>query len=161
MEEVHLAAEAPVVALFSLLQHGEVGLELLLVLPAGAVDALELRVARVAAPVGAGDLHQLERMPELAGRRQVRADAEVEPVALAVDRDLLALRQRLDMLGLVLLPDRGEVADRLFAVPHLAADRLVAVDDLVHALLDGRKVGGREGGLPGEDRKSTSLNSSH
>src|SRR3546814_9335748 len=66
MEEVHLAAEAPVVALFSLLQHGEVGLELLLVLPAGAVDALELRVARVAAPVGAGDLHQLERMPELA-----------------------------------------------------------------------------------------------
>src|SRR3546814_14630622 len=48
------------------------------------------------------------------------------------------------------LPDRGEVADRLFAVPHLAADRLVAVDDLVHALLDGRKVGGREGGLPGE-----------
>src|SRR3546814_18588094 len=54
------------------------------------------------------------------------------------------------MLGLVLLPDRGEVADRLFAVPHLAADRLVAVDDLVHALLDGRKVGGRAGGLPGE-----------
>src|SRR3546814_13180366 len=46
MEEVHLAAEAPVVALFSLLQHGEVGLELLLVLPAGAVDALELRGAR-------------------------------------------------------------------------------------------------------------------
>src|SRR3546814_2035714 len=108
MEGVQLAAEAPVVALFSLLQHGEVGLELLLVLPAGAVDALELRVARVAAPVGAGDLHQLERMPELAGRRQVRADAEVEPVALAVDRDLLALRQRLDMLGLVLLPDRGD-----------------------------------------------------
>src|SRR3546814_6349734 len=67
---------APVVALFSLLQHGEVGLELLLVLPAGAVDALELRVARVAAPVGAGDLHKLERMPELAGRREVRADAE-------------------------------------------------------------------------------------
>src|SRR3546814_1217146 len=72
-------------------------------------------------------------MPELAGRRQVRADAEVEPVALAVDRDLLALRQRLDMLGLVLLPDRGEVADRLFAVPHLAADRLVAVADLVRS----------------------------
>src|SRR3546814_7757314 len=106
MEEVHLAAEAPVVALFSLLQHGEVGLELLLVLPAGAVDALELRVARVAAPVGAGDLHQLERMPELAGRRQVRADAEVEPVALAVGRDVLALRQRLDFMGLVRLPNR-------------------------------------------------------
>src|SRR3546814_9304761 len=79
-EEVHLAAGAPVVALFSLREHGGVGLELLLVLPAGAVDALELRVARVAAPVGAGDLHQLERMPELAGRRQVRADAEVEQV---------------------------------------------------------------------------------
>src|SRR3546814_10938041 len=119
MEGVQLAAEAPVVALFSLLQHGEVGLELLLVLPAGAVDALELRVARVAAPVGAGALHQLERLPELAGRRQLRADAEVEPVALAVDRDLLSLRQRLDMLGLVLLTHRGEVADSTFAVPTL------------------------------------------
>src|SRR3546814_16377145 len=89
-------------------------------------------------------------MPGLAGRRQVRADAEVEPVALAVDRDLLAFRQRLDMLGFVLLPDRGEVADRLFAVPHLPADRLVAVDDLVHALPVGRKAGGGEGGLTGE-----------
>src|SRR3546814_20306963 len=88
-------------------------------------------------------------MPELAGRRQVRADAEVEPVALAVDRDLLALRPRLDMLGLVLLPDRGEVADRLFSFPHLAAVRLVAVDDLVLGLPAGRQLGCGDGGPPG------------
>src|SRR3546814_13884928 len=107
VEEVHLPPEAPVVALLGLLQHGEVGLQPLLVLPAGAVDALELGIARVAAPVGTGDLGQLEGMAELACRGQMRADAEVEPVALAVDGAPLAGRQRLDMLGL----DRKSVGE--------------------------------------------------
>src|SRR3546814_18525840 len=72
VEEVHLPPEAPVVALLGLLQHGEVGLQPLLVLPAGAVDALELGIARVAAPVGTGDLGKLEGMAELACRGQMR-----------------------------------------------------------------------------------------
>src|SRR4051812_16842195 len=42
MEEVHLAADAPMVALFRLLQHVEIGIEVLLVAPGGAVDALQL-----------------------------------------------------------------------------------------------------------------------
>src|SRR3546814_10206904 len=71
-------------------------------------------------------------------------------VALAIDGDLLAGRQSPDMLGLILLADGREVADRLVALPDLAGDRLVTVDDLVHALLDERKVVGREGLAPGE-----------
>src|SRR3546814_356869 len=112
VEEVHLPPEAPVIALLGLLQHGEVGLQPLLVLPAGAVDALELGIARVAAPVGTGDLGQLEGMAELARRGQMRADAEVETVALAVDGELLAGRQSPYMPGLILLADGRAVAER-------------------------------------------------
>src|SRR3546814_12499605 len=68
MEQVHLAAEPPMVALLGLLEAMEIGLQLLLVAPAGAVDALVLRVPRIAAPIGAGQLHQLEGLAEPAGR---------------------------------------------------------------------------------------------
>jgi hypothetical protein len=107
-------------------------------------------VPGVAAPVGAGDLHQLEGVAQLAGRGQVRADAKIEPVALAVDRDLLVPGQGGDVLGLVLLARLLEVADRLVPVPDLARDRLVALDDLVHARLDLLQVLGREGLGAGE-----------
>ena len=46
VEEVHLAADLAVVALLRLLDALEIGLELLLVAPGGAVDALQLRIAR-------------------------------------------------------------------------------------------------------------------
>ena len=78
MEQVQLAPEAAVVALLRLLQHVEIGFELLLVRPAGAVDALELRVLGIAAPIGARHLRQLEGVAELAGRGQMRAGAEIE-----------------------------------------------------------------------------------
>jgi hypothetical protein len=54
------AAEAAVVALFSLFEHVQVGVEVFLLGPGRAVDALQLFVAMVAAPVGAGHFHQLE-----------------------------------------------------------------------------------------------------
>jgi hypothetical protein len=72
MEEVELLAELAVVALLRLLDAMEVRLEVFLLRPRRAVDALEHLVARVAAPVGAGDLHELEHL-ELARRRHVRA----------------------------------------------------------------------------------------
>jgi len=62
VEQAHLAAEPAVVALLGLLQHAQVGLELFFGLPAGAGDALELLVLGVAAPVGAGNLEQFERL---------------------------------------------------------------------------------------------------
>ena len=86
MEQVHLPADAAMVALLRLLELGEIGVELLLVGPGGAVDALQLRrCLRIAAPIGAGDLRQLEGLAELARRRQMRAAAQVEPAALAID----------------------------------------------------------------------------
>ena len=85
VEQVHLAAELAVVALLGLLDLLEIGVELLLLGEGRAVDARQHRVVAVAAPIGAGHLHQLEGVADLAGRGHVRAAAEVEPVALVVD----------------------------------------------------------------------------
>src|SRR5262249_23725226 len=100
MEQVHLAPQAPVVALLRLLELVEVDVELLLAGPGRAVDALKHRLRRVAAPVGAGDLEQLEAFADLPRRGHMRAAAEVEPVALRIELDLLALGDRVDQLDL-------------------------------------------------------------
>src|SRR5581483_12424753 len=85
VEEVELAAQAAMVALLRLLELRQVRLQRLLVGPRGAVDALELLVVAVAAPIGARHLHQLEGVAELAGRRQVRPGAEIDELALAIE----------------------------------------------------------------------------
>ena len=100
VEQVHLAAELAVVALLRLLDLLEIGVELLLLGEGGAVDAREHLAVGIAAPIGARDLHQLEGVADLAGRGHVRAAAEVEPVALLVDLDLLVLRDGVDQLDL-------------------------------------------------------------
>jgi hypothetical protein len=145
VEEAHLAAEAAVVALFGLLNAVQVRLQVLVGEKDRAVDALQLGVVPVAAPVGARHLRELERLAELARRGQVRAEAHVEPVALPVDRDLLVLRQFVGPFGFELLAVLDEVLLDARAVPHRALDRQVAIDDLGHALLDLREVLGREG----------------
>ena len=86
--EVELAAELAVVALLGLLEPVEVLRERLLGLPGGAVDALELLVLLVAAPVRRGGAHQLERRDALGGR-QVRAAAQVLPGQLAVAAEVV------------------------------------------------------------------------
>ena len=94
-EEVEVPADAPVVALAGQLERLEVRRQLLLAREGGAVDAGEHRVLLVAAPVGAGEAGELEgAAAELVGARQVRAAAEVDELALAVDadgRDLVAV----------------------------------------------------------------------
>src|SRR4029077_11705339 len=131
-------------------QHMEVVVELLLIRPAGAVDALQLRVLRIAAPIGPGQLRQLEGLAELARRGQMRPRAHVEPIALAVDGDLLVLRDLTDPFGLEALAVLAEIIGDAVAAPDLARDLLVAVDDLAHALLDGGEIVRREGRVPGE-----------
>ena len=150
MEQPHLPADAPVVALLRLLQHMEIAVELFLVRPAGAVDALQLRVLRIAAPIGAGELRQLEGLAELARRGQMRAGAHVEPIALAVDGDLLVFGDLANPFGLEALAMLTEIIGDPVATPELARDLLVAVDDLAHALLDGGEIIRREGRLAGE-----------
>jgi hypothetical protein len=122
VEQVVLLAEAAVVALLGFFQHVQVGVEVLLLGPGRAVDALQLLVAVVAAPVGAGHLHQLEDL-ELGRGRHVRAAAEVDEIAFAVERDLLVGRDGTDQLGLVFFAEIEEELDRIVARPDFAADR--------------------------------------
>jgi hypothetical protein len=83
MEDVQVDAEAPVVAALRLLEAGEVRVEIRLAVERGAVDAGQLRLRRVAAPVGArkaGELDGLDRRRGL----EVWPLAEVGEVALGV-----------------------------------------------------------------------------
>ena len=89
-EQVELGRQLAVVALLGFLETVEVLGERGLALPCRAVDALQHRALLVAAPVRAGDLHQLE-VAELARRRDVRPAAQVDELGgVAVDADRLA-----------------------------------------------------------------------
>ena len=74
----------------------------------------------------------------------MRAAAEIKPVALFVDLDLLVGRHgvhELDFEGL------AHVAKRflcLVACPHFLGERFVARDDLTHLLFDNRQIFGCE-----------------
>src|SRR5262245_65046471 len=118
VKKVHLAAEPAVVTLFRLFELPEIGVELLLLGEGGTIDAAEHFAIGIAAPVGARDLHQLEGVADLAGRGHVRAAAEIEPVALLVDPDLLVFRDRVDELDLEQLALVAEHALGVFARPY-------------------------------------------
>ena len=149
VEEIERAAELAVVALFGLFEAMQVQLEVVFFRPRGAVDPLQHFVARIAAPVRAGQLGELEHL-ELAGRGHVRAAAQVGEPALAVERDVFVGRDRGDDLRLVVLADRLEELDRLVARHELARHRLVLFRELGHALLDRRQVFRRERPLVGK-----------
>jgi hypothetical protein len=100
----------------------------------------------VAAPIGARHGHQLERVGgKLAGVLQVRATAEVLPVAVPVHADRLIARDRLDQLHLVGLVVGLVELHRAVALPDLGGDGIAAVDDLAHLGLDLAEVLGGEG----------------
>lgn len=160
-EQVELAAELAVVALLGLGEELQVRLELLLGGPGGAVDALEHRVLLAAAPVGGRVAHQLERR-DVPGGGQVGTAAEVLPGHLAglgvdvvVDRQLtgadLDVRAvvvrggalEADQLQLVRLV--GEFLAGGLVGHHAAGEALAALLDLLHLLLDGLEILGREG----------------
>src|SRR3546814_11047624 len=80
LEQVHLAADLAVVSLGGFLEPDEMFGELFLVEPAGAVDAAELRILLVAAPVCARNPRELEcGGVELARRSEVRSAAHIHP----------------------------------------------------------------------------------
>ena len=135
VEEVHLAPQLAVVALLGLLQLLEVGRQLLLGRPGGAVDALQLRLGMIAAPVGARELGELEGLADLAGGGHVRAAAQIEPLALLVDLEVLALGDRVDQLDLEQLALLAEEVLGLLAAPELLRERRIARDNLAHPIL--------------------------
>jgi hypothetical protein len=141
VEQVHLRADAAMIAPGRLLQPGEMLVELLLGEPAGAVDARQHGVLLIAAPIGPRHAGQLEGLRvEPTGRGEMRPAAQVQPVAASIHGDRLVGGKlhhpfRLESLPLPL----EEVAD-LIARPHLAHQWLVAGDDAAHLLLDDGKV---------------------
>ena len=103
------------IALLGLLDLREMGVELFLVEEGGAVDALEHLAVGLSLPVGAGDGEELER-PDLAGVGDVRAAAEVDELALAIEAEHAELVQLvvdvLDLEGL------AQVGDELAGLVH-------------------------------------------
>jgi len=93
VEEVELLAELAMVPLLRFLLLLQPGVQVLLVEERRSVDALQLRIAVVAAPVRPRDVEQLDDT-DLARRRGVRPEAEVDPVAVAVERQRLRLPSR-------------------------------------------------------------------
>ena len=149
VEQVLFLAELAVVALFRLFQPREIRLQLLVVRPRGAVDALEHLVARVASPVRSGDLHQLEGA-QLAGARHVRTAAQVHPVRLTVQADFLGGGNAGDDFGLVDLALIPEELDRIVAAHDTPRDLVIGFRQVAHALFDRDQVLGRERPLVGE-----------
>ena len=150
MEQVHLAAEASVIALLGLLELLQVVVELFLGRPCGRVDAGQHRVFGIAAPIGARHLHELEGVADLAGRGHVRTAAQVEPVALGIDLEILAFGNRVNQLDLVGLAFLLEDLASLVAAPHFLGEGFVARDDLPHLRLDGGEILRGEGLVAGE-----------
>ena len=149
MEQVEILANAPVIAPLRLLEPVQILVELLLVGPGGAVNALQHLVARIATPVSPRDLGELEGL-ELAGGRHMRSAAQVDPVALPVEADFLLLRNAGDDLGLVDLTQSPEELHRLIARHDAAGDFLVRLGQLGHLRFDGREILRREGALVGK-----------
>ena len=140
VEQVHLAAQLAVVALGGLFQHVQVRFELFLAGEGHAVDALQHCAVAVAAPIGAGDGHQLEGVARhLAGMLQVRATAQVLPVAMPIHAQRLIARDGVDQFYLIGLVVFGVEINRALTVPNLGGYGVALVDDLFHLLFDERR----------------------
>ena len=140
VEQLLLLADAAVIAHFGFFDALDVGLKLLLVGPGGAVDALQLLVLGIAAPVGAGNAGQLEGLQE-ARVGHVRAAAHVHVFLVVVHAHRLDLRRHvLDQAQLVVFATRLEDLDDLRTRGDLLDDVVVLRDQLAHALFDGGHV---------------------
>ena len=141
MEQVHVLTDAPVIALGGFLEPDKVRVELLLVQPAGAVDAAQHRVILIAAPISARHARELERLRvELAGRGKMRAAAHVEPGARPVDRQLFAFGKFGGPLGFERLAIRLPFRDQVGSRPDFAHKLFIATDDCAHFCFDRRQV---------------------
>ena len=162
-EQVELGAEAAVVAALGLGEALQVGVLRLLRLPRRAVDALQLRVVLVAAPVGRRGAQHLERR-DVPGGRDVRAAAQVAPHALAgvgvrrcrrwssspAPTSMISLPSSASLLPLRSTSSslNGSPASSSRAASSEAYSRrdepLLGLDDLAHRLLERLEVLGRE-----------------
>ena len=149
MEQVELLADLAMVTFFRFFQLEQIGLQVLVVEPCGAVDAGQHRVVGVAAPIGASHLHELERA-QFAGVGHMRTAAEVGELALRVKRQRLIGWDAFDDFGLVFLAHTAKKRHGLVARFHFARHRQLFGNDLGHLGLDLRQIVRRERPLVGE-----------
>ncbi|MNH05353.1 hypothetical protein D3C79_646730 [compost metagenome] len=149
VEQAQALADFTVIAFFRFFDALNVGSQLLLVGPGGAVDALQLLVFSVAAPVGAGQLGQLEGFQET-GVRHVRTAAHVDVFFVVVQAHGLFIRHVFDQAQLVVFATGLEHVDDFGARGHLLDHVVVFFDQLHHALFDGGHVFWGEGALVGD-----------
>jgi len=88
------------IAPLGFLQPMQIGVKLLLRRPGRAIDARQHRLRRIAAPIGARDLHQLEGRADFADRRHVRPATEIEPLSLPIDAQRFIGLDRVDEFAL-------------------------------------------------------------
>jgi hypothetical protein len=138
--QVELLADLAVVALGGLFQTLQVGLELLLVGPGGAVDALQHLVVGVAAPVGAGHLLQLE-VVAMTHVGHVRAATHVDVLFVMIETGLVitgdVLIQDLDLVGLA---TGFEHVARFLPGDLLLDDVVILGGQRQHALFQGSQI---------------------
>src|SRR6201981_982222 len=132
------------VAALRLFELKEVLIEFLLASKRGAGDALQLGIFRIAAPICASDVHKLESLAEITGRRQMRPDTEIKKNALPGEAELLPSWDFADIFGVVSFADTVEEGDCCVAVPDLARDLFVAPHDFAHARVDPLEILGGE-----------------
>src|SRR5437899_12170651 len=108
------------IALFRFFDALEISVQILAIGPRCAVDALQLLVARIAAPVGAGDASQFKSL-DRSSARHMRTAAEIDPIALAIERHLV-LGDGFDDLDFVVFAYLSEKLDGFAARPFLEDD---------------------------------------
>lgn len=139
-EQAELLAEDAVIAAFGLVDLFEVGVLILLREPGGSVEPLELASAGISLPVGSGNRQQLEGLDPF-GVRHVRAAAEIDEFALAVETDgRMAGQPSPDMFALEGLRHSLDQLQRLVPVGDETLERLRLGDDAGHFGLDSREI---------------------
>src|SRR5579885_1486926 len=141
-KECEFLAKLAVIALLRLFKLPEIVIEVFLRKPGRPIEPLEHWAVFVAAPVGPGHAHQLERA-DLSRAFHMRPPAKVQKWPLLVDAHL-GIGQILNNLHLVRLIALFEVLERFFARPFALYKGMVLSDTFGHAPLDLWKIIGRK-----------------
>jgi hypothetical protein len=144
-EQFQFFAEFTVIALLRFLEHRKIIVEFLLRFECGAVNALQLRVLFVAFVVSARHVRELERA-DVSGPHHVRAGAEIDEIATAIERNFFVGRDvfddvELEFAWLITIAQRGEPAflakrERFVTRNFDPFERVIRFDFVFHLGLD-------------------------
>ncbi len=148
-DQVQFFPHFSVITTLNLFQPGQIGINLGSGWKRGPIDPLQHRVPLVPAPVGAGNVEQLEGT-DMACRWQMGAPTKIHEITLRICGDRLMIGKSLNQLNLVLLTTRCEEIDGLLLGELPPCNGEVAVNDLRCTSFDLFQIFRREGTLEGE-----------